>query len=188
VFGMALPVSLGASGLSPFEEFEEFEEFEVIEGLTYADGSVGCCAMIGCDSGYFPDCLDDETVGQVYPMPDRCPRWSTRRMSLHPTGSASRRPQTCSSWRRWYATLSASTGITTAPTRCWTRLRRLRALANGLYGSVFSCLMSEALQRSHDRLLISAFGNTEVTRRRRCSGSRTCCLRFRLTTSRAIRC
>ena len=161
VFGMALPVSLGASGLSPLEQFE------VIEPLTYADGSVGWCAMIGCDSGYFPGCLDDETVGQVYPTPNRCPRWTTWRMSLrtmtwsscvrlrvdgisppgshpsrhtrwflrttcatgvgsgnglrrslHPTGSASRRPQTCPSWHRWYATLCASAGIATAPTRC----------------------------------------------------------------------
>ena len=64
VFGMALPVSLGGPGLSPLEQFE------VIEALTYADGSVGWCAMIGCDSGHFPGCLDAETVGQVYPTPN----------------------------------------------------------------------------------------------------------------------
>ncbi len=64
VFGMALPESLGGPGVSPLEQFE------VIEALTYADGSVGWCAMIGCDSGYFPGCLDDETVREVYPTPN----------------------------------------------------------------------------------------------------------------------
>ena len=57
VFGMALPRSLGGPGLSPLEQFE------VIEALTYADGSVGWCAMIGCDSGYLPGFLDDTTLG-----------------------------------------------------------------------------------------------------------------------------
>ena len=64
VFGMALPRSLGGPELSPLEQFG------VIEALTYADGSVGWCAMIGCDSGYLPGFLDDDTVGEVYPTPN----------------------------------------------------------------------------------------------------------------------
>ena len=64
VFGMALPRSLGGPELSPLEQFE------VIEALTYADGSVGWCAMIGCDSGYFPGFLEDDAVGEVYPTPN----------------------------------------------------------------------------------------------------------------------
>ena len=65
VFGMALPRSLGGPELSPLEQFE------VIESLTYADGSVGWCAMIGCDTGYFPGFLDDDTLGEVYPTPNQ---------------------------------------------------------------------------------------------------------------------
>jgi alkylation response protein AidB-like acyl-CoA dehydrogenase len=63
VFGMALPASLGGPELSPLEQFE------VIEALTHADGSVGWCAMIGCDSGYLPGFLDDDTVNEIYPEP-----------------------------------------------------------------------------------------------------------------------
>jgi alkylation response protein AidB-like acyl-CoA dehydrogenase len=64
VFGMALPDSLGGPGLSPLEQFE------VLEALTYADGSVGWCAMIGSDSGYLPGFLDDDAVSELYPVPN----------------------------------------------------------------------------------------------------------------------
>lgn len=64
VFGMALPRSLGGSELSPLEQFE------VIEALTYADGSVGWCAMIGSDSGHQAGFLDDVTLGEVFPSPN----------------------------------------------------------------------------------------------------------------------
>jgi indole-3-acetate monooxygenase len=64
VFGMALPRSLGGAGLSPLEQFE------ILEALTYADASVGWCAMIGCDSGYFPGFLSDDALTEVYPTPN----------------------------------------------------------------------------------------------------------------------
>ena len=64
VFAMALPRSLGGPELSPLEQFG------VIEALSYADASVGWCAMIGCDSGYLPGFLDDDTVAEVYPTPN----------------------------------------------------------------------------------------------------------------------
>lgn len=90
VFGMALPRSLGGPGLSPFEQFE------VIEALTYADGSVGWCAMIGADPGYLPGFHDDATVAELYP---------TRNLvgagKVQPMGKAVRR---CEGWRvtgRW---------------------------------------------------------------------------------------
>lgn len=64
VFAMALPESLGGPELSPLEQFE------VLEALTYADGSVGWCAMIGSDSGYLPGFLDDDAVRELYPTHD----------------------------------------------------------------------------------------------------------------------
>jgi len=64
LFGMALPASRGGPESSPVEQSE------VIEALTCADGSVGWCAMIGCDPGYFPGCLDDDTVRHVHPTPN----------------------------------------------------------------------------------------------------------------------
>ena len=64
VFAMALPRSLGGPELSPLEQFH------IIETLSYADASVGWCAMIGCDSGYFPGFHDDATVAELYPTPN----------------------------------------------------------------------------------------------------------------------
>ena len=61
IFDMALPRSLGGPGLTPLEQFE------VLESLTYADASVGWCAMIGADSGYLPGFLDDATLADLYP-------------------------------------------------------------------------------------------------------------------------
>lgn len=46
VFGMAMPRVWGGPELDPLTQFR------VIETLAMADGSVGWCAMIGCDGGY----------------------------------------------------------------------------------------------------------------------------------------
>jgi alkylation response protein AidB-like acyl-CoA dehydrogenase len=46
VFGMIMPRAWGRPELDPFTQIR------VIEALAMVDGSVGWCAMIGCDSGY----------------------------------------------------------------------------------------------------------------------------------------
>jgi alkylation response protein AidB-like acyl-CoA dehydrogenase len=46
VFGMAMPSAWGGPELDPLTQIR------AIEALAMADGSVGWCAMIGCDSGY----------------------------------------------------------------------------------------------------------------------------------------
>ncbi len=61
VFDMALPQSLGGPELSPLEQFD------VIEALSISDASVGWCAMIGADSGYYPGFLDDDAFATLYP-------------------------------------------------------------------------------------------------------------------------
>lgn len=60
VFDMALPKSMGGP------ELDVVEQFDVFETLTIADASVGWCAMIGADSGYYPGFLDDEAFGRLY--------------------------------------------------------------------------------------------------------------------------
>ena len=45
VFGMAMPRAWGGPELDPLTQFR------VIEALAMAEGSVGWCAMIGCDGG-----------------------------------------------------------------------------------------------------------------------------------------
>jgi indole-3-acetate monooxygenase len=61
VFGMAMPRAWGGPELDPLTQFR------VIEALAMADGSVGWCAMIGCDGGYVTAFLD-QTVGRtMYP-------------------------------------------------------------------------------------------------------------------------
>src|SRR6266478_521385 len=52
VFGMAMPYAWGGPELDPLTQIR------VIEALAMADGSVGWCAMIGCDSGYITAFLD----------------------------------------------------------------------------------------------------------------------------------
>jgi len=52
VFGMATPLTWGGPELDPLTQFR------VIEALAMADGSVGWCAMINCDSGYVTAFLD----------------------------------------------------------------------------------------------------------------------------------
>src|SRR6516225_8097532 len=61
VFGMAMPRAWGGPELDPLTEIR------VIEALPVADGSVGWCAMIGCDSGYITAFLDQDVGREMYP-------------------------------------------------------------------------------------------------------------------------
>ena len=61
VFGMAMPYAWGGPELDPLTQIR------VIEALAMADGSVGWCAMIGCDSGYITAFLDQDVARAMYP-------------------------------------------------------------------------------------------------------------------------
>src|ERR1700751_5003760 len=61
VFGMAMPRLWGGPELDPLTQIR------VIEALAMADGSVGWCAMIGCDSGYITAFLDQDVARAMYP-------------------------------------------------------------------------------------------------------------------------
>ena len=61
VFGMAMPRSWGGPELDPLTQFR------VLETLGMADGSVGWCAMINCDGGYFTAFLDQDVARTMYP-------------------------------------------------------------------------------------------------------------------------
>jgi alkylation response protein AidB-like acyl-CoA dehydrogenase len=61
VFGMAMPRAWGGPELDPLTQFR------VIEALAMADGSVGWCAMIGCDGGYITAFLDQDVARTMYP-------------------------------------------------------------------------------------------------------------------------
>jgi indole-3-acetate monooxygenase len=61
VFGMAMPSAWGGPELDPLTQIR------VIEALAMADGSVGWCAMIGCDSGYVSAFLDRDVAREMYP-------------------------------------------------------------------------------------------------------------------------
>jgi indole-3-acetate monooxygenase len=61
VFGMAMPRSWGGPELDPLTQFR------VIEALAMAEGSVGWCAMIGCDGGYITAFLDQDIARAMYP-------------------------------------------------------------------------------------------------------------------------
>src|ERR1700680_4935450 len=63
VFGMTMPRSWGGPELDPLTQFR------VIEALAMADGSVGWCAMIGCDGGYVTAFLDQDVGRAMYPDP-----------------------------------------------------------------------------------------------------------------------
>jgi indole-3-acetate monooxygenase len=63
VFGMAMPRAWGGPELDPLTQFR------VIEALAMADGSVGWCAMIGCDGGYVTAFLDQDVARSMYPDP-----------------------------------------------------------------------------------------------------------------------
>src|SRR6516164_3719169 len=60
VFGMAMPRAWGGPELDPLTQFRVFE------ALAMAEGSVGWCAMINCDGGYFTAFLDDEVGRAMY--------------------------------------------------------------------------------------------------------------------------
>jgi alkylation response protein AidB-like acyl-CoA dehydrogenase len=61
VFGMAMPRVWGGPELDPLTQFR------MIEALAMADGSVGWCAMIGCDGGYVTAFLDQNVARTMYP-------------------------------------------------------------------------------------------------------------------------
>jgi alkylation response protein AidB-like acyl-CoA dehydrogenase len=61
VFGMTMPRAWGGPEVDPLTQFR------VIEALAMADGSVGWCAMIGCDGGYMTAFLDQEVARAMYP-------------------------------------------------------------------------------------------------------------------------
>jgi hypothetical protein len=42
-----------------------------MKALAMADGSVGSCAMMGCDTGYPSAFLDQDVARGIFP--DRCP-------------------------------------------------------------------------------------------------------------------
>jgi alkylation response protein AidB-like acyl-CoA dehydrogenase len=60
VFGMTMPREWGGPELDPLSQIR------VIEALSYADGSVGWCAMINSDGGYFTAYLDPEVAREMY--------------------------------------------------------------------------------------------------------------------------
>ena len=60
VFGMAMPRVWGGPELDPLAQFR------VIEALAMADGSVGWCAMIGCDGGYVTAFVDQDVARTMY--------------------------------------------------------------------------------------------------------------------------
>jgi alkylation response protein AidB-like acyl-CoA dehydrogenase len=61
IFGMVMPRSWGGPELDPLTQFRVFE------ALAMADGSVGWCAMINCDGGYFTAFLEDDVGRAMYP-------------------------------------------------------------------------------------------------------------------------
>jgi indole-3-acetate monooxygenase len=61
VFGMVMPRAWGGPELDPLTQIR------VIEALAMADGSVGWCAMIGCDGGYITAFLDQDVAREMYP-------------------------------------------------------------------------------------------------------------------------
>jgi indole-3-acetate monooxygenase len=60
-FGMAMPRVWGGPELDPLTQFR------VIEALAMVEGSVGWCAMIGCDGGYVTAFLDQDVARAMYP-------------------------------------------------------------------------------------------------------------------------
>jgi len=60
IFGMTMPKQWGGPELDPLMQIR------VIEALAEADGSVGWCAMINSDGGYFGACLDEPLAREMY--------------------------------------------------------------------------------------------------------------------------
>jgi indole-3-acetate monooxygenase len=82
VFGMAMPRDWGGPELDPITQFR------VIEALAMADGSVGWCAMINCDGGYFSAFLDQALARDLLHRDI----WSATVVVGTPTGQAQRVP------------------------------------------------------------------------------------------------
>ncbi|MGI9590943.1 MAG: acyl-CoA dehydrogenase family protein, partial [Myxococcota bacterium] len=61
VFRIAMPKAWGGPELAPFDQIE------VIEALAHADASVGWCASILSDSGFYAARLEEETARRVFP-------------------------------------------------------------------------------------------------------------------------
>jgi indole-3-acetate monooxygenase len=61
IFGMVVPRKWGGPELDPLTQIR------IIEALAMAEGSVGWCAMIGCDSGYVTAFIEDEVGRAMYP-------------------------------------------------------------------------------------------------------------------------
>jgi indole-3-acetate monooxygenase len=60
IFRMAMPRAWGGPELDPLAQLR------VIEALAYADGSVGWCAMINIDGGYFGAFIDQDMAREMY--------------------------------------------------------------------------------------------------------------------------
>jgi alkylation response protein AidB-like acyl-CoA dehydrogenase len=60
IFGMAMPRAWGGPELDPLMQIR------VIEALSEADGSVGWCAMINSDGGYYSAFLEDQVAREMY--------------------------------------------------------------------------------------------------------------------------
>src|SRR5262245_31558363 len=61
VFRMPMPAAWGGPEMSPRAQNE------VIEVLATADASVGWCAMIGSDAGFYAAFLEESAARQLYP-------------------------------------------------------------------------------------------------------------------------
>jgi alkylation response protein AidB-like acyl-CoA dehydrogenase len=82
VFGMVMPRAWGGPELDPMTQFR------IIEALAMEDGSVGWCAMIGCDAGYISAFLDQDVAREMFPD-----RLSAMGAAATPTGIATERRQ-----------------------------------------------------------------------------------------------
>ena len=60
VFRMTMPRNWGGAELDPVSQLR------VLEELSYADGSVGWCATIGCDTGYLSAYLDQGAAREMF--------------------------------------------------------------------------------------------------------------------------
>ena len=60
-FAMPMPKTWGGPETDPLTQLR------IVEQLSYADGSVGWCTMIGCDSGFFTAFLDQDVARAMYP-------------------------------------------------------------------------------------------------------------------------
>jgi len=61
LFAMPIPRDWGGPELDPIDQLT------IIEELAAMDASVGWCAMIGCDGGYFTAFLDQRVAREMYP-------------------------------------------------------------------------------------------------------------------------